>query len=140
MPKGILENNLEIISLNNKVKALETSKEGVDKKLWPTLNAGIEYNVNDYDNEKSTAIKEGMLLSDRKSDETKLSLNLIWSIGNGTQKIAQTKNNIELKTASMQRDKLKLNLIKSDHKAKFIEKKELNHNQETIRVPLFSQI
>lgn len=114
IPAGNSSGNLEIISLEKKIKALESSKSKTDHTFWPTVNAGLEYNVNDYDSQKSTAIDEGMLLGSRKSDETKLSLNLLWTIGNESQKVARAKNNIELKTTEMETSKLKLNFLKTE--------------------------
>lgn len=114
IPAGNSSGNLEIISLENKIDALKSSKSKVDYSFWPTINAGIEYNVNDYDAQKSTAVDEGMLIGSRTADETKLSLNLLWSIGSESQKVARAKNNIELKTTEMETSKLKLNFLKSE--------------------------
>ncbi len=114
IPAGNSSGNLEITSLEKKVEALKTSKENVNYSYWPTVNAGLEYNVNDYDTQKSTAIDEGMLLGSRNASETILSLNAVWTFGNESQKIARAKNNIELRTAEMEKDKLKINFLKSE--------------------------
>jgi len=114
IPVGNSSGNLEISTLEKKAQALKTSKDKVDYSFWPTVNAGLEYNVNDYDNQKSTAIDEGMLTGSRNATETILSLNAVWTFGNESQKIARAKNNIELKTTEMEKEKLKINFSKSE--------------------------
>ena len=114
IPAGDSSGNLEIRSLEKKAAALKLSKDQVDYSFWPKVNAGLEYNVNDYNTEKSTAVDEGNLLCSKDNDETKLSLNIVWSIGSESQKVARAKNNIELKVAEMETKKLKLNFLKSE--------------------------
>lgn len=114
IPAGDSAGNLEILSLEKKVDSLSSAKDKVDYSFWPTVNAGIQYNVNDYDNEKSTAIDEGMLLGSRNATESVFTLNAVWTFGNESQKVARAKNNIELKTAEMEVSKLKKNFLKSE--------------------------
>jgi outer membrane protein len=115
IPSGNAAGNLEILSLESKRKSLKLMQSKVDYSFWPTINAGLTYNVNDFDNENSTAISEGNLLSSsRSADETILSLNLIWAIGNENQKITRAINNIDLRVADMESNKLKLNFLKTE--------------------------
>lgn len=114
MPVGDASGNLEIQSLERKVEALNLSKDQVDYSFWPTLSAGFEYNVNDYDSTKSTALSDGVLWGSRNATESVLSLNAVWTFGNENQKIARAKNNIELRTAEMEAGKLKKNFLKSE--------------------------
>lgn len=110
---GDANGNLEIISLKGKLRSLRSSKKQVDYSFWPTVNAGLEYNVNDFNTTKGQAVSDGNLLGERAADETKLSLNLIWTIGNEGQKIARAKNNIELRSTEMETSKLRINFSKT---------------------------
>lgn len=114
IPAGSSAGNLEIQSLESKAKALNLTKESVDYSFWPTINAGITYNTNDFDDQKSTALDEGSLLGSRNADETIFSLNLVWSIGSESQKIARALNNIDLKVTEMETKKLKINFLKTE--------------------------
>lgn len=114
IPSGAAEGNLEIRSLESKLTSLKATKDQVDYSFWPTISAGITYNTNDYDNQQSTAIGDGMLTGDRASDETILSLNLAWSIGSESQKVSRALNNIDLRVTEMETKKLKLNFSKTE--------------------------
>ncbi|MFT6068518.1 MAG: outer membrane protein TolC [Bacteriovoracaceae bacterium] len=114
IPAGTSAGNLEIQSLESKLKSLRSTKDQVDYSFWPTINAGITYNTNDFDNQKSTALDEGSLIGSRKADETVLSLNVVWSIGSESQKVSRALNNIDLRVTEMETKKLKLNFLKTE--------------------------
>lgn len=114
IPAGNSKGNLEIQSLESKLKSLQSTKNQVDYSFWPTINAGLTYNSNDYDNQKSTALSDGSLLGSRNADETILSLNLAWSIGSESQKVSRALNNIDLRVTEMETKKLKLNFLKTE--------------------------
>lgn len=113
IPSGDAAGNLEILTLESKRKSLKSTQARVDYSFWPSINAGLAYNVNDFDNQNSTAISEGNLLSSRNADETIFSLNLSWAIGNENQKVTKALNNIDLRVTEMESSKLKLNFLKT---------------------------
>lgn len=95
----------------NRVQVMK-SLEQMDMGIIPEVTLGAKYKTNEYDTSSGTAFSDGNLTGDK--NEFQISLNAVWPIGFGPNKVLMAQKRIEMRMVELEKEKLTKSLEENE--------------------------
>lgn len=110
--KESVKGNHSLIVLDRNKDQVKKSLEQMDMGFIPEVKLGAKYKTNEYDSSSGNAISDGNLTGD--NDELQISLNAVWPLGFGPNKVVRAQKRIEMRMIELQKEKLSSSLKESE--------------------------
>lgn len=110
--KERIKENHSLIVLDRNKDQVKRSLEQMSMGFIPEVKLGAKYKTNEYDSSSGNAISDGNLTGDK--DELQISLNAVWPIGFGPNKVVRAQKRIEMRMIELQKEKLTRSLEENE--------------------------
>lgn len=129
--KKLSSRNKSLEVLKKKIDILNSSLKKNENSKWPDISLAATYISNDYDQNRSTALSDGLIGSD--TNEIKVGVNLSWSLGNEPANLNEAKYRIDKNVLRKQKRNMEENISLTENLLKK-KLKSLEKNIDSVKL------